>query len=82
MAEYVLPDLDYDYGALEPHVSGQINEIHHGKHHATYVKGLNDAIAKLEEARANGDHGAIFLNEKNVQDRFTAATRRAQGLIF
>ena len=50
MAEYTLPDLDYDYGALEPHISGQINEIHHGKHHATYVKGLNDAIAKLDEA--------------------------------
>lgn len=66
MAEYTLPDLDYDYGALEPHISGQINEIHHSKHHATYVKGLNDALAKLEEARANGDHGAIFLNEKNL----------------
>jgi Fe-Mn family superoxide dismutase len=66
MTEYTLPDLDYDYGALEPHISGQINEIHHSKHHATYVKGLNDAIAKLEEARASGDHGAIFLNEKNL----------------
>ncbi|KAA0108503.1 superoxide dismutase, partial [Mycolicibacterium sp. P9-22] len=42
MAEYTLPELDYDYGALEPHISGQINEIHHSKHHATYVKGLND----------------------------------------
>lgn len=51
MAEYTLPDLDYDYGALEPHISGQINELHHSKHHATYVKGVNDAVAKLEEAR-------------------------------
>ena len=50
MAEYTLPDLDYDYGALEPHISGQINELHHGKHHATYVKGANDALAKLAEA--------------------------------
>jgi len=66
MAEYTLPELDYDYAALEPHISGQINEIHHSKHHATYVKGVNDAIAKLEEARANGDHGAIFLHEKNL----------------
>lgn len=48
MAEYTLPDLDYDYGALEPHISGQINELHHSKHHATYVKGVNDAVAKLE----------------------------------
>ncbi len=66
MAEYTLPDLDYDYGALEPHSSGQINEIHHSKHHATYVKGVNDAIAALEEARGAGDHSAIFLHEKNL----------------
>lgn len=66
MADYTLPDLDYDYGALEPHISGQINEAHHGKHHATYVKGANDALAKLAEAREKGDHGAIFLHEKNL----------------
>ena len=66
VAEYTLPDLEWDYAALEPHISGQINEIHHSKHHATYVKGLNDAIAKLEDARANDDHAAIFLNEKNL----------------
>lgn len=66
MADYTLPDLDYDYGALEPHISGQINEVHHGKHHATYVKGANDALAKLAEAREKGDHGAIFLHEKNL----------------
>jgi superoxide dismutase, Fe-Mn family len=66
MADYKLPDLDYDYGALEPHISGQINEIHHSKHHATYVKGVNDAIAKLEDARTTGDHSAILLNEKNL----------------
>jgi Fe-Mn family superoxide dismutase len=45
VAEYTLPDLDWDYAALEPHISGQINEIHHSKHHATYVKGVNDAVA-------------------------------------
>ena len=66
VAEYTLPDLDWDYAALEPHISGQINEIHHTKHHAAYVKGVNDAIAKLEEARAKDDHAAIFLNEKNL----------------
>ncbi len=66
MAEYTLPDLEYDYAALEPHISGQINQLHHGKHHAAYVTGLNDAIAKLDEARANDDHVAIFLNEKNL----------------
>ena len=66
MTEYTLPDLDWDYGALEPHISGQINELHHDKHHATYVKGANDAVAKLEEARAKEDFSAILLYEKNL----------------
>ena len=66
MADYTLPELDWDYGALEPHISGQINELHHSKHHAAYVAGANAAVAKLEEARANDDHAAIFLNEKNL----------------
>jgi Fe-Mn family superoxide dismutase len=66
VTEYTLPDLPYDYGALEPHISGQINELHHSKHHATYVKGANEATAKLAEARENGDHSAIVLYEKNL----------------
>lgn len=59
MARYELPDLDYDYGALAPHISGQINELHHSKHHATYVKGSNDTLDKLAEARDKGDFGSI-----------------------
>lgn len=66
MADYTLPELDWDYSALEPHISGEINELHHGKHHAAYVAGANAAIAKLEEARAKDDHSAILLNEKNL----------------
>ncbi|HZA10119.1 superoxide dismutase [Mycobacterium sp.] len=66
MADYTLPDLDYDYGALEPHISGQINELHHTKHHATYVKGANTALEQLAEAREKGDHGSVFLHEKNL----------------
>ena len=41
MADYTLPDLPYDYSALEPHVSGQIMELHHDKHRITHLrKGL------------------------------------------
>ncbi|MDF2470622.1 MAG: superoxide dismutase, partial [Rhodococcus erythropolis] len=47
MTEYVLPELDYDYAALEPHISGEIMELHHSKHHATYVAGANSAIEQL-----------------------------------
>jgi superoxide dismutase, Fe-Mn family len=54
VSEYTLPDLDYDYAALEPHISGRIMELHHSKHHATYVKGLNTTLEKLAEAREDG----------------------------
>ncbi|WOC12104.1 superoxide dismutase [Gordonia sp. MP11Mi] len=54
MAEYTLPELDFDYGALEPHISGKIMELHHSKHHATYVKGANTALENLAAAREDG----------------------------
>ncbi|MBI4367728.1 MAG: superoxide dismutase [Deltaproteobacteria bacterium] len=41
-----LPNLPYDFGALEPHVDAKTMEIHHGKHHATYVQKLNAALEK------------------------------------
>lgn len=59
MAPYVLPDLDYDYDQLEPVITAEINELHHGKHHAAYVKGANDTLDKIAEARDKGDFGSI-----------------------
>ena len=50
MKTYVLPDLDYDFAALEPHISARIMELHHSKHHAAYVDGANDGLAQLAEA--------------------------------
>lgn len=66
MAVYTLPELGYDYGALEPHISARIMELHHSKHHAAYVAGANLALEKLEAAREAGDHAAINLHEKNL----------------
>jgi Fe-Mn family superoxide dismutase len=66
MAEYTLPDLDYDYGALEPSISGRIMELHHDKHHATYVKGANTALEKLAEAREKNDFGTINQVSKDL----------------
>ncbi|CAK4034773.1 mitochondrial superoxide dismutase [Mn] [Lecanosticta acicola] len=50
-----LPDLPYDYGALEPAISGQIMELHHDKHHRTYVNSYNTQIEKLQEAQQKSD---------------------------
>ena len=66
MAIYTLPDLDYDFGALEPHISGEIMRLHHDKHHQAYVDGANTALDKLAAARASGDFGAISKLEKDL----------------
>ena len=63
---YVLPELGYDQGALEPHLSGAILELHHGKHHAAYVAGANATLEKLEAARAGADYGSIVGLEKTL----------------
>ena len=55
MTQYVLPDLPYDYNALEPHISARIMELHHDKHHKAYVDGANKQLELLAEARASGD---------------------------
>ena len=66
MAVYTLPNLPYDYAALEPHISGRIMELHHDKHHAAYVAGANAALEALAAAREAGDLGAVNLWEKNL----------------
>jgi len=63
---YSLPDLPYDPGALEPHYSGEIVALHHGKHHAAYVAGANATLEKLAEARANENYATINQLEKNL----------------
>jgi Fe-Mn family superoxide dismutase len=54
-----LPPLPYDYNALEPYIDEQTMRLHHDKHHQGYVNGLNNAEAKLAEARASGDYALV-----------------------
>src|SRR4030095_15258116 len=64
MNRYMLPDLSYDYSALEPHISGKIMELHHGKHHASYVKNANAVLDQLDEAREKEDFARLVLLER------------------
>lgn len=64
MATYVLPDMPYDYAALEPAITGEILELHHSKHHAAYVKGANDTLDRLAETREKGDFSGLVGLEK------------------
>jgi Fe-Mn family superoxide dismutase len=66
MADYTLPDLPYDYAALEPHISAKIMELHHDKHHAAYVAGANTALQKLAEARDADDLANVNKLEKDL----------------
>ncbi|MGO4102512.1 superoxide dismutase [Leifsonia sp. YAF41] len=54
MTRYTLPELGYDYSALEPAISGRIMELHHSKHHQAYVTGANAALDALADARDSG----------------------------
>jgi len=53
--DYKLPDLSYDFGDLEPVISGEIMQLHYSKHHNAYVNNLNDALKKYAEAESKGD---------------------------
>jgi superoxide dismutase, Fe-Mn family len=64
--KYELPELPYDYAALEPHYSAEVLELHHDKHHKAYVDGANTTFQKLGEARESGDFGTINQLEKNM----------------
>ncbi|MCL2802456.1 MAG: superoxide dismutase [Micrococcales bacterium] len=66
MSVYTLPDLPYDYSALEPHISARIMELHHDKHHATYVAGANTALEQLAEARDKSNFAALNKLEKDL----------------
>lgn len=64
--KHELPPLPYDYNALEPYYDEQTVRIHHDKHHATYVTGLNKAEEELAKAREAGDYSLIQHWERQL----------------
>ena len=66
MTKYTLPELSYDYAALEPNISARIMELHHSKHHAAYVAGANQALEQLAEARESNNFANINRFSKDL----------------
>ena len=63
---YKLPELTYDYSALEPHISARIMGLHHSKHHQAYVTGANAALEAMAEARANNNFATLPKLQKDL----------------
>ena len=74
---FTLPDLPYDFGALEPHIDAQTMQIHHDKHHQTYVDRLNDAVKGTDlESKSVED---ILKDFASVPDDKKTAVRNHGG---
>jgi Fe-Mn family superoxide dismutase len=75
---HILPELPYFHDALEPFIDAQTMEIHHGKHHQTYVDKLNAALKgneKLEKLAVD----QLLRNLKEVPENIQAAVRNHGG---
>uniref|UniRef100_A0A673T3H2 superoxide dismutase n=1 Tax=Suricata suricatta TaxID=37032 RepID=A0A673T3H2_SURSU len=68
--KHSLPDLPYDYGALEPHINAEIMQLHHSKHHATYVNNLNTLEERYREALAKGELLEAIKRDFGSFDKF------------
>jgi superoxide dismutase, Fe-Mn family len=75
---FTLPSLPYDFAALEPHIDAKTMEIHHGKHHQTYVNNLNAAIEKAPEL-ANKSLDELMRNANTLPEAVRTAIRNNGG---
>ncbi|HEY0020689.1 MAG TPA: superoxide dismutase [Longimicrobium sp.] len=76
---FTLPDLPYAHDALEPHIDARTMEIHHGKHHKTYVDNLNAALEKHPEFNAGDDIEALMRRFDEVPETIRTAVRNNGG---
>jgi Fe-Mn family superoxide dismutase len=76
---FTLPDLPYAFNALEPHIDARTMEIHHDKHHKTYVDNLNAALEKHPEFNAGDDIEALMRRFDEVPEPIKTAVRNNGG---
>lgn len=74
---YTLPSLDYAYDALEPHIDAKTMEIHHTKHHQTYINNLNAAIKDTEYADRSLEE--LLTGIKSLPENLRDAVRNQGG---
>src|SRR3989344_5310599 len=74
-----LPNLPYDYNALEPYIDAQTMEIHHSKHHQTYVDKLNKALEQHEQLQTLGVEDLLRQLDKIPEDIRTAVRNNGGG---
>ena len=75
---HTLPDLPYAYGGLEPFIDEATMKLHHDKHHAAYIKNLNDALEKHPELFLKTAE-ELLLDLNNIPDDIKAAVRNNGG---
>ena len=79
---YELPKLDYSYDALEPHIDAQTMEIHHSKHHQTYVNNLNNVLANHADlASKPAEELVAGLKRAREDGGDLKLVVRAQGIV-
>ncbi|MFY9317224.1 MAG: hypothetical protein WAO95_16915 [Burkholderiales bacterium] len=77
-AKHLLPALPYAHDALEPHIDARTMQLHHGKHHASYVKKLNSAIEQYPDPHQRSA-AWLLLNLIRIPDAAQAAIRNNAG---
>ncbi len=81
MEKYILPELPYDYKALEPYISEEIMKLHHDKHHAAYVNNLNTAIEKHPDLFNKSAEELLMDLNKIPEDIRTTVRNNAGGHV-
>src|ERR687893_476423 len=76
---FSLPPLPYDSAALEPHIDKATMEIHHGKHHNTYVTNLNKALESAPDLASKSIEDLLANNLAAVPESIRTAVRNNGG---